>query len=134
MAPSTLKQETPDSSGKRTAHPKRDQGHGVSSASKRNGSFKTPDAQHRTGGSKNSNGTYSQGNSSSAVNSKAMESPGIRMSPALEETIEACYRGQADSVSADDLDMQPTAKQLNFDTATCDVKRLPLTSFAFITQ
>ena len=56
------------------------------------------------------------------------------MSHTLEEMIEACYRGQADSVSADDLDMQITAKQLNFDTATCDVKRLPLTSFAFITQ
>ena len=63
-----------------------------------------------------------------------MESPGIRMSPTLEERIEACYRGQADSVSADDLDMQLTAKQLNFDTATCTVKKLPLTSFAFITQ
>jgi hypothetical protein len=133
MAPLKLKQETPNSSGKRTAHLKRDQGHGVSLASKRNSSFKTPNAQHRTSGSKNSNGTYSQG-SSSAVNSKVMESPGIRMSPALEEMIKACYRGQVDSVSADDLDMQLTAKQLNFDTATCAIKKLPLTSFAFITQ
>ena len=56
------------------------------------------------------------------------------MSPTLEEMIEACYRGQVDSVLADDLDVKLTAKQLNFDTATCAVKKLPLTSFAFITQ
>ena len=57
MAPSNLKQETPDCSVKRTTHLKRHQGHGVSLVSKRNSSFKTPNAQHRTGGSKNSNGT-----------------------------------------------------------------------------